>query len=82
MHGYLFACGVCLSRDLQHPYLSFCDSTINMAPSAVSHGLEKLQETLDGSLEGRKLATMTKDIKNYHDPNNRITTDYGSCYTW
>lgn len=48
-----------------------------MAPTAISSGLEKLQETLDGSLEGRKLATIAKDTKDYHDPNNVITTDYG-----
>ena len=48
-----------------------------MAPSAISTGLEKLQETLDGSPEGRKVADMAKDTKNYHDPQNRITTDYG-----
>lgn len=48
-----------------------------MAPTAISSGLERLQETLDGTLEGRKLATIAKDTKNYHDPNNVITTDYG-----
>jgi len=48
-----------------------------MAPSAVSSGLEKLQEKLDGSLEGQKLANLASDTKDYHDPKNRITTDYG-----
>lgn len=48
-----------------------------MAAKAVNSGLEKLQETLDGSLEGRKVADLAKDTKDYHDPKNRITTDYG-----
>lgn len=48
-----------------------------MAPTAISSGLEKLQETLNGSLEGQKLANIAKDTKNYHDPKNVITTDYG-----
>ncbi len=48
-----------------------------MAPSVLSTGVEKLQETLNGSTEGRKMADMAKDMKNYHDPNARLTTDYG-----
>lgn len=48
-----------------------------MASSAISTGVEKLQETLNGSQEGVKLASMAKDMKNVHDPQNRITTDYG-----
>jgi catalase len=48
-----------------------------MASYAISTGLEKLQETLNGSLEGQKLANLRKDMKDVTDPNNRITTDYG-----
>jgi len=48
-----------------------------MAPSVISSGIEKLQESMNGSLEGRKLADLGKDMKNVHDPKNRITTDYG-----
>ncbi|KAK4895490.1 catalase 1 [Elasticomyces elasticus] len=48
-----------------------------MAPSAISTGLEKLQETLNGSPEGRKVADLARDTKDYHDPSARITTDYG-----
>lgn len=48
-----------------------------MTSTAISSGLEKLQETLDGSLEGLKLANLAKDTKDYHDKNNRIATDYG-----
>lgn len=48
-----------------------------MASYAISTGLEKLQETLDGSLEGQKLANLGKDMKDVTDPNSRITTDYG-----
>jgi len=50
---------------------------ITMASSAISTGLEKVQETLNGSLEGKKVADMAKDTKNVHDPSARITTDYG-----
>lgn len=48
-----------------------------MASNPISTGLEKLQATLDGSLEGRKVADLARDTKDYHDPKNRITTDYG-----
>ncbi|KAK4974755.1 catalase A [Elasticomyces elasticus] len=48
-----------------------------MAPSVLSTGLEKVQETLNGSLEGKKVAQLAKDTKDYHDPKSRITTDYG-----
>jgi catalase len=48
-----------------------------MAPAAISTGLEKLQETLNGSLEGRKVADLAKNTVDYNDPKNRITTDYG-----
>lgn len=48
-----------------------------MASNLVSSGLEKLQERLDGSIEGSKLSDLRKDLKDYHDPQNRITTDYG-----
>lgn len=48
-----------------------------MAPTAISSGLEKLQQTLDGSIEGRKAADLAKDTRDYHDKNSVITTDYG-----
>lgn len=48
-----------------------------MAPSVFASGLEKLQEQLDGSAEGRKVAQLAKDTQDYHDPKNRLTTDYG-----
>lgn len=48
-----------------------------MASQAISTGLEKVQQTLDGSLEGQKLADLRRDMKDYHDPKNVITTDYG-----
>lgn len=45
--------------------------------SKISTGLEKLQQTLGGSVEGEKLADLSRDTKDYHDPKNRLTTDYG-----
>ncbi|KAI7168369.1 CAT2 catalase [Hortaea werneckii] len=48
-----------------------------MAPSAISAGAEKLQMHLKGSLEGNKMADMAHDMKDVHDPKNRITTDFG-----
>lgn len=51
-----------------------------MSPSAaqtVSSGLNKLQQTINGSVEGQKIADLAKDTRDYHDPANRITTDYG-----
>lgn len=48
-----------------------------MASGHISSGLEKLQKTLDGTVEGVKLADLRRDTKDYHDPNNRLTTDYG-----
>jgi len=48
-----------------------------MAPSAISAVGEKLQETLNGATENPKVASMSKDYKNVHDPSARITTDYG-----
>ena len=44
---------------------------------ALSSGLGKLQENLNGSLEGKKVADMAKVTKDYHDPNAKLTTDYG-----
>lgn len=43
----------------------------------MSSGFAKIQETVNGSIEGRKQATMAGDTKDYHAPNNVITTDYG-----
>lgn len=43
----------------------------------ISSGLEKLQKTLDGTVEGVKVADLGRDTKDYHDPKNRLTTDYG-----
>ncbi|RMX81796.1 hypothetical protein D0869_06538 [Hortaea werneckii] len=40
-------------------------------------GAEKLQMHLKGSLEGNKMADMAHDMKDVHDPKNRITTDFG-----
>jgi catalase len=48
-----------------------------MASNHISTGLDKLQETLNGSLEGQKLANLRRDVRDYNDPKNRITTDYG-----
>ncbi|KAI7458769.1 Catalase-1 [Hortaea werneckii] len=48
-----------------------------MAPSAISAGAEKLQKHLDGSLGGKKMADMAHNMKDVHDPKNRITTDFG-----
>ena len=48
-----------------------------MASQQISSGLEKLQSTLDGSVEGAKVADLKRDTKDYHDPKNRLTTDYG-----
>lgn len=48
-----------------------------MAPGALSTGLEKLQDTLEGTTEGVKVAQLQKDMKDYHDPKARLTTDYG-----
>lgn len=48
-----------------------------MASQHISAGLEKLQQTLDGTMEGAKLADLKRDTKDYHDPKNRLTTDYG-----
>jgi len=57
-----------------HPSLH---TLISMAPSAISTGLGKLQETLNGSIEGRKIADLHKNMKDYNVPKNRLTTDYG-----
>lgn len=43
----------------------------------ISSGVEKLQKTLDGAIEGVKIAHLRRDTKDYHDPRNRVTTDYG-----
>jgi len=43
----------------------------------LSTGLEKLQQSLDGSLEGKKVAQLRTSMKDVHDPKARITTDYG-----
>lgn len=48
-----------------------------MASSVISSGLEKVQQQLGGSLEGQKAAQLANNTKDYHDPKNRITTDYG-----
>ncbi|EMC98652.1 hypothetical protein BAUCODRAFT_30922 [Baudoinia panamericana UAMH 10762] len=48
-----------------------------MAQSVLRNGVEKLSEALDGSTQGQKLRDMAKDMKDYHDPNARLTTDYG-----
>lgn len=45
--------------------------------SKISSGLEKLQQQFDGSLEGQKVADLARDTVDYHDPQNRITTDFG-----
>lgn len=50
---------------------------VAMASSAISAGAEKLQKHLDGSLEGKKMADMANDMKDVHNPKNRITTDFG-----
>ncbi|KAK3672824.1 hypothetical protein LTR78_007410 [Recurvomyces mirabilis] len=47
-----------------------------MASSTISTGLEKVQETLNGSSEGKKGADVAEDMKNVHDVNARITTDH------
>ena len=44
---------------------------------AIRSGVGKLQETLNGSIEDKKLQQMAQNIKDVHDPKNRITTDYG-----
>lgn len=48
----------------------------NMAQTLAS-GLEKLQGTVNGSSENRKVADISKDMRDYHDPNARLTTDFG-----
>ena len=48
-----------------------------MASGILSNGIDKLTENLDGSNENAKTRDMAKDVKDYHDPNARITTDYG-----
>ncbi|KAK5129282.1 catalase A [Meristemomyces frigidus] len=48
------------------------------SPSQVIRsGVEKLQESFDGSLEGKKIQQLAANTKDVHDPKNRITTDYG-----
>ena len=47
------------------------------ASKAISSGLEKLQQTLDGSPEGIKTRDLAKTTKNVHDENAVIATDYG-----
>ena len=44
---------------------------------AIRSGVGKLQETLNGSIEDKKLQQMAQNMKDVHDPKNRITTDYG-----
>lgn len=48
-----------------------------MAANTISTGLEKLQETLNGSAEGKKVAQIAQSSVNYHDESNRLTTDAG-----
>lgn len=43
----------------------------------ISSGLQKLQKTLDGAVDGVKVADLSHEMKDYHDPKNRLTTDYG-----
>jgi catalase len=47
------------------------------AAQTISSGLEKLQQTLNGSAEGQKVVDLARDTRDYHDPSNRLTTDYG-----
>nr|AAG53519.1 CAT2 catalase [Fulvia fulva] len=50
-----------------------------MATEKISSGLGKLQDQLNGAAEGQKVAHVKNDplYKDYHEPSNRITTDYG-----
>ncbi|KZF22125.1 catalase [Xylona heveae TC161] len=45
--------------------------------SIISSGLEKVQHTMSSATEGAKIADLKKDTIDVHDPNNRITTDFG-----
>lgn len=51
----------------------------SMATEKISSGLGKLQDQLNGAAGGQKVADVKNDplYKDYHDPSNRITTDYG-----
>lgn len=48
-----------------------------MAAQSLSAGLEKLQQTVNGGAEGAKVQDLARDTKDVHDPNARLTTDYG-----
>lgn len=48
----------------------------NMASKVLSAGMEKAQVTLGGE-KGAKIRDLERDTKNVHDPNNRITSDWG-----
>ncbi|KAF2766187.1 CAT2 catalase [Teratosphaeria nubilosa] len=50
-----------------------------MATSAINNGLEKLQQATNvHGTESVKINDLAQETKNYHDPNNRITTDFGT----
>lgn len=48
----------------------------NMASKVLSAGMEKAQEAFGGE-KGAKIRDLERDTKNVHDPNNRITSDWG-----
>jgi len=45
--------------------------------STISSGLEKVRENISAPFADAKAKDLQKDIKDVHDPSNRITTDYG-----
>lgn len=44
---------------------------------AISSGLDKIQDKLGNVSEGKKLSDLRHVTKDVHDPNHRLTTDYG-----
>lgn len=52
------------------------NTATNMA-STIASGLGKAQEALKGHAQGAKIEQLAAVTKDYNDPSNRITSDYG-----
>src|ERR1051326_5260133 len=50
-------------------------STLEMVQKTLANPLQAATDTMDGT--NAKIRDLQADTKDYHDKNNRITTDYG-----
>lgn len=48
-----------------------------MASHTLSSGLEMLQQTVNGGAQSAKVQDMARNTRDVHDPNAKLTTDYG-----